>query len=209
METMAWKGYHYFITFTDGYLHRLVVKLIKFKSEVPQLTKEYLERAEVETSKRMNYFHSDGGGEYGLTPLQDYFKSRGIHHEMTNAYMPQENRVSERMNCNLVEMAHAMLSDTGLPNAYWGDAILYATHVLNRVPTRTITKTLMLHEAFTGNKPSVAHLRIFGCKVHVHVPDKKCHKLDTKSIKCVFLGFAENWKAYVCMHCLSGRVFES
>ena len=38
------------------------------------------------------------------------------------------------MNCTLVKMAHAMLSDAGLPNTYWEDAILYAMHVLNRVP---------------------------------------------------------------------------
>ena len=59
---------------------------------------------------------------------------------MTNAYMPQENGVSKWINHTLVEMAHAMLSDTGLPNAYWGDAILYAMHVLNHVPTHEIAK---------------------------------------------------------------------
>ena len=119
---------------------------------------------------------------------------------MMNAYTPQENRVSEWMNHTLVEMARAMLSDAGLPNTYWGDTILYATHVLNCIPTRTITESLTLHKAFTGNRLSVAHLRIFGCKAHVHIPDKKCCKLNAKSIKCTFLGFAESRKAYVCVH---------
>ena len=90
---------------------------------MPKLTKEYLERAETETGECTNYYHSDGGREYGSTALQDYFKSKGIHHKMTNAYTPQENRVSEKMNRTLVKMARAMLSDAGLPNAYWGDAI--------------------------------------------------------------------------------------
>ena len=85
---------------------------------MPKLTKEYLERAEMETGERVNYYRSDGGREYGSTTLQDYFKSKGIHHEMTNTYTLQENGVSERMNRMLVEMARAMLSDTGLPNAY-------------------------------------------------------------------------------------------
>jgi len=209
METTARKGYCYFVTFIDGHMHCLVVKLIKLKNEVPKLTKEYLEQAEAETGERANYFCSDGGGEYGSTALQDYFKSKGIHHEMTNAYTPQENGVSERMNHTLVEMARAMLFDAGLPNTYWGDAILYATHVLNRVPTRAIADRLTPHEVFTGNRPSVAHLRIFGCKAHVHVPDEKHCKLDAKSVECTFLGFAESRKAYVCVHCASGRIFES
>ena len=35
METTARRGYHYFVTFIDGHSHRLVVKLIKLKNEVP------------------------------------------------------------------------------------------------------------------------------------------------------------------------------
>ena len=208
MEMTVQRGYRYFMMFIDGYSHRLVVKLIKTKSEVPKLIKEYLERAKTETGERANYFRSDGGGEYGSTSLQDYFKSKGIHHEMTNPYTPQENSVSEWMNRMLLEMARAMLSDAGLPNTYWGDAILYATHILNCVPTRALDEDLTLHEVFTGNKPSVAHLRIFGCKAHIHVPDTKRRKLDAKFIECVFLGFAENHKAYICVQRPSGQVFE-
>ena len=176
---------------------------------MPKLIKEYLERAEAETGEHTNYFHSDGGGEYGSTALQDYFKSKGIHHEMTNAYTPQENGVSKRMNRTLVEMAHAMLCDAGLPNAYWGDAVLYATHILNRIPTHAIDGDLTPHEAFTGNKPSVTHLKVFGCTAHIHVPDEKRRKLDAKSVECTLLGFAENRKAYVCVHRPSSHVFES
>ena len=93
METTARRGYHYFVTFIDSHTHRLIVKLIKLKNEVPKLTKEYLERAEAETGECTNYFRSDGGGEYRSTALQDYFKSKGIHHEMTNVYTLQENGV--------------------------------------------------------------------------------------------------------------------
>jgi len=209
METTAQRGYRYFVTFIDGHMHRLVIKLIKLKNEVPKLTKEYLERAEAETGECANYFRSDGGREYMSTALQDYFKSKGIHHKMMNAYTLQENGISEQMNRTLVKMACAMLFDAGLPNTYWGDAILYATHALNRVPTRAIADGLTPHKVFTGNRPSVAHLRIFGCKAHVHVPDEKQWKLDAKSVECVFLGFTENRKAYVCMHRPSSRILKS
>ena len=93
------------------------------------------------------------------------------------------------------------LTDTGHKSAFlW---------FILTVPTHAINEDLMLHEAFTGNKPSIVHLRIFGCRAHIHVPDEKCHKLNTQSIKCVFLGFAENHKAYICVHCPSGQIFES
>ncbi|KIN98729.1 hypothetical protein M404DRAFT_31056 [Pisolithus tinctorius Marx 270] len=121
--------------------------------------KDYLARAEVETGEKANYFRSDRGGEYGSDEFKAYLKSKGVHHEKTNAYTPQENGVAERMNRTLVESARVMLKDAGLPNRYWGDAIQ--------------------------------------------------KKLDAKSLECIHLGFAENKKAYLCLHQPTGRVFKS
>jgi transposase InsO family protein len=170
METNARTGHRYFVTFIDAHSHHLVVKLIKTKDEVFSLTKSYFERSETITAQRPNYLRSDGGGEYGSKEFLSYLESKGIHHEKTNAYTPQENGVAERMNRTIVEMARAMLQDAGLPNSYWGDAVLYSAYILNRVPTRAIAGDITPHEAFTGYKPSVAHLRTFGCNAHVHIP---------------------------------------
>jgi hypothetical protein len=52
-------------------------------------------------------------------------------------------------------------------------------------------------------------LRIFGCTTHVHVPDEKRCKLDAKSLECIYLGYAENKKAFVCLHRPSSRILES
>jgi transposase InsO family protein len=209
METTARTGSRYFVTFIDAYSHHLVVKLVKTKDETFELTKAYFERSSTETGERPNYFRSDGGGEYGSKKFSSYLESKGIHHEKTNAYTPQENGVAERMNRTLVEMARSMLQDAGLPDTYWGDAILYSAHILNRVPTRAIDGNITPHEAFTGNKPSVSHLRVFGCKAHVHIPDEKRQKLSVKSLECVNLGYAEHRKAYVCLHRATGRIVES
>jgi len=68
------------------------------------------------------------------------------------------------MNRTIVEMARSLLKDANLPKLYWSFAVNHAVHIINRSPTRTLGKSLTPHEAYTGNKPSVAHLRIFGCK---------------------------------------------
>jgi len=49
----------------------------------------------VETGECTNIFRSDGGGEYGSKEFLQYLESKGIHHEKTNAYTPQENGVAE------------------------------------------------------------------------------------------------------------------
>lgn len=51
-------------------------------------------------------------------------------------------------------------------------------------------------EAWSGHKPIVDHLRIFGCIAFAHIPNEKRKKLDDKSEKCVFLGLSEVSKAY-------------
>jgi len=105
------------------------VKLLKSKDEACAALKALIERAEVETGERVNYFRSDGGGEYGSKET------------------PQENGVAERMNRTIVEMARTLLQDAGLTNTY-------------------LKQRVTPFEAYTGNKPSIAHLRIFGCKAY-------------------------------------------
>jgi len=49
---------------------------------------------------------------------------------------------------------------------------------------------------FTGNKPEVSHLRIFGCPVYVHVPKEKRSKLDPSGKKGIFVGYSDSSKGY-------------
>ena len=209
IPTQSQTAHLYFVTYINRYSHHIVVKLLKSKDEVFGQMKAYIECAETITGERANLFRSDGGGEYGSKEFAAYLTLKGIHHEKMNAYTPQENSVSERMNRTLVESAWAMLKDAGLPNTYWGDAILHAVYILNRVLTWAIHGNIMPYERFTGNKLSIAHLRVFGCKAHVHVPDEKRCKLDAKSLECVHIGYADNKKAFLCLHRSTGRIFES
>ncbi|KAG1771369.1 copia protein, partial [Suillus placidus] len=77
----------------------------------------------------------------------------------------------------------AMLSEVGLLKKFWGDATLHAANIINRVLTRALKDNITPFKAFTGDKPSVSHLRIFRCKAFVHVPDECHQKFDAKSIK--------------------------
>lgn len=40
-------------------------------------------------------------------------------------------------------------------------------------------------------------------------PHEKRKKLDAKSLECILLGFAENRKAFTCLHRSTGQIFES
>jgi hypothetical protein len=209
MQTQSHHGELYILTFIDGNTHYVKVKLLKSKAATCAALKALIKRAEVETGERVNYFRSDGGGEYGSKELATYFESKGIHHERTNTYTPQENGVAEWMNRTIVEMAQTFLQDAGLPNTHWSFAVNHATYVINRTPTRTLKQPITPFEAYTGNKPSVAHLQIFGCKGYVHVPHEKRQKLDKKTLECTHLGYSEHKRAFILIHRSSGRIVES
>ena len=132
MQTQSHQGELYILTFIDGNTHYVKVKLLKLKAETCEALKALIENAEVETGECLNYFHSDGGGEYRSKELASYFEPKGIHHEKMNAYTPQENSITEWMNHTIVEMAQTFLKDAGLPNTYWSFAVNYATYVINQ-----------------------------------------------------------------------------
>jgi hypothetical protein len=51
-------------------------------------------------------------------------------------------------------------------------------------------------EAFSGKKPNVEHLRIFGCPVYFHIPKDKRNKLEPSRKKGIFVGYSESSKSY-------------
>jgi hypothetical protein len=60
-----------------------------------------------------------------------------------------------------------------------------------------------------GKKPNLQHLRVFGCKAYVHIPDQKRPKLDAKSLPCIFIGYSDISKAYRFFDPASHCVHES
>ena len=78
------------------------------------------------------------------------------------------------MNRTLVETVRSMLSFANLPHKFWGKALLTAAYnyLRNQGPTKAV-QGMTPYEAWTGEKPKVDHLRIFGCQSFVHVPKRE------------------------------------
>ena len=101
-----------------------------------------------------------------------------------------------------------MLHDADLPETYWYDALVYATHLHNMTP-KHVLEGITPEEAWCGNKPDVSRICVFSAQAFVHIPDKQCSKLGAKSLTCTFLGYAQNWRAYRLVHHPSRRFLES
>ena len=64
-------------------------------------------------------------------------------------------------------------------------------------------------EVFYGYKPQVSHLRVFGSKAFAHIPKDDRKTLDAKSVKCIFLGYCDNHKAYKLFDLSSHKLIAS
>ncbi|KAG4037393.1 Retrovirus-related Pol polyprotein from transposon TNT 1-94 [Phytophthora cactorum] len=209
MQTPTFGGKCYFVTFIDDKSHFCVVYLLRNKSEVAAKFAEFVAFAETQTGKRVKTLRSDNGGEYTSSTMAKFCSDRGIVQKFTPPYTPQLNGVAERMNRTLVKCARCMLEHAGLPKTYWGEAVVTATFLRNRCPTRAINHDKSPHQVWTGKKPLLANLKVFGCHAHVHVPKEKRTKFDARSVRCRFLGYSEHEKAYRFEELESGRVLVS
>ena len=95
-------------------------------------------------------------------------------------YSPQSNGIAERKNRTLTEMVNAMLETAGLSKEWWGEAILTACHVLNRVPTKN--KEITPFEEWEKKRLTLSYLRTWGCLAKVSVPITKKLSLDLKPL---------------------------
>lgn len=190
---VAWDGSKYFVSFIDDYSHFAMIFCIKKKSEVFQKFKEY--EAMVTTmfpNVKISNLTIDQGTEYLSKAQLEWYKSKGIQVEPTIAYTPQQNGVSERFNRTVTEKIRAMILDSGVPKFLWNEAALAAVYVINRIPTRALNEMVTPAEKWFGNKPNYDKLRIFGTKAYAWIPDKCRKKLDSKSKKTIFIGYAPN-----------------
>jgi hypothetical protein len=64
-----------------------------------------------------------------------------------------------------------MLNEKNMPNYFWADVVSIAVYLINRCPTAGV-HSITPEEAWSGRKPNLSHLRIFGCVCYAHIPDE-------------------------------------
>jgi transposase InsO family protein len=190
MKTVSHAGYRYFITFIDDMTRCVWVQPMKQKSEALRWFKSWQAFVEKLTGAKVKALRSDHGGEYMSAAFQQHLQQQGIVHQRSAPYTPQQNGVAERCNRTLVEMARAMLHHAQLDYAFWADAVMAAAYVCNRVMHKSVRGNTPL-EMFTANatKADVSRLRVFGCDAYVLVPEQFRHKFQSKTHRCVFVGY--------------------
>ena len=117
--------------------------------------------------------------------LNDYCEKEGIIHEVTPPYSPESNEVAERKNKTLKEMMNSLLGSASAPNNLWGEAILSACHLQNRISYTKTGKTP--YELWKGHAPNLKYLKVWGYLAKVMLPDFKKRKIDQRLLLACLL----------------------
>jgi hypothetical protein len=208
MQTLSLAQNKYFLLFVDDFSRMSWVYFLREKSQAFSFFQKFKAHVEKESEFYLKVLRTDRGGEFTSNDFKDFCSSHGIKKELTTSYTPQQNGIAERRNRTIVEMARCMLKAMSLPNIYWADAVHSAVYILNRTPTKVV-KNSTPYEAWFCRKPTLSHLKIFGSTCYVHIPSKLRQKLDGKSVKCIFIGYSDESKAYRCYDPLTEKLYVS
>jgi hypothetical protein len=153
------------------------IYFLRKKSEVFQHIKDFKALVETQSINKIIFLRTDNEGENVNHEIHNLFHEEGIQLQCTVPYTLPKNRVAERKNRSLKEMASCMLHAKSLPQRLWAEALNYATYIQNRSPHRSV-KDKTPYEAWSGLKPEGTHFRIFGSLAWAQIPSEKRKALD-------------------------------
>lgn len=197
-------GSRYFLLFTDDCSRMSWVYFLENKSEAFDRFKKFKAVVERASGLLIKTLRTDRGGEFVSADFNVFCEENGICRELTAPYTPEQNGVAERKNRTVVEMARSMIQAKGLPIYFWAEAVATAVYLLNLSPTKAVRNQTPF-EAWTGRKPTVSHLKVFGCIAYALVKTYS-RKFDERSAKYIFVGYSSQSKAFKLYNPISGKI---
>lgn len=194
-ETDSLGGARYYLLLKDDFTNYRVLHFINKKSETTEKILNFLNKFKNMTDRQIVTLRTDNGLEFVNQELGRILEKRGIKHEKTCVYTPQQNGRAERENRTLVESARTMLHNSLMDKKFWAEAINTAAFVLNRVGKSSV-KNVTPYTLWTNRNFDLNILKNFGAKVSVHIPKEKRRKLDTKNEIGILVGYSDEVKGY-------------
>ena len=192
----------WFVSFVDDHTGITWLFLMKEKSEVGPIFRKFNTMIQTQFQTKIQVLKSDNAREYYEASLGDYFENQGIIHQSSCVDTPQQNGVAEKKNRHILEVARSLRFTTHVPKHFWGEAVLIATYLINRMPSRVLhfksPYDTLLHTFPTTRVLTTLPLEVFGCSAFVHIHAQHRSKLDPKALKCIFVGHSSNQKGYKC-----------
>ena len=208
-RTASTLGFQYFVTFIDDYSQGTWLFLMKNLAELYSIFQKFYAEILTQFNISIRVLRSDNAREYFSAPSISFMSQHGILHQSSCAHTPQQNGVAECKNRHLIETACTLLLHYHVPFRLWGDDVLTACYLINRMPSSVLHAQIPHSLLFPDQPLYFLPPRVFGCTCFVHILTPGQDKLSAKATKCIFLGYSLLHKGYRCYSPQTHRYFLS
>ncbi|KAK2354629.1 putative mitochondrial protein [Trifolium repens] len=198
-------GFKYFLTIVDNKSRFTWIYFMKLKSEASTHIKAFHSMVKTQFNSDIKCIRTDNGTEF---LLKDFYDKHGIIHQCSCVATPQQNGIVERKHQHILGTARALLFQSHLPKIFWAHAVGHAIHIINRLPTPFLSQKSpfqILYDCL----PDLTTLKVFGSLAYAPTLQANRHKLDSRSRKCVSLGFKTGVKGHILFDLKSKEIFLS
>lgn len=101
------------------------------------------------------------------------------------------------MNRSLNEAVRAMMFQANMPQSWWGEVILHAVYLRNRLP-HTSLHNYTPFQLWFGRSPDYTYLKPFGCIVYIHIPKERQSKESRYAPRATKGCFIRHLSAHNC-----------
>ncbi|XP_076888387.1 uncharacterized protein LOC143538804 [Bidens hawaiensis] len=137
----------------------------------------------------------DNDEEFTYNDMLKFYGEQGILLETTCPHTPQQNGVVKRKHRHIIETARALRFETKLPKIFWGECVLTATYIINRLPSTSIGNKIP-YEILFNQKPDYDLMKTFGCLLYYSNNETKGDKFEERGRPGIFLGYPPGTKGY-------------
>ncbi|CAN1164864.1 Retrovirus-related Pol polyprotein from transposon TNT 1-94 [Linum perenne] len=205
LSTPTHDGYSYFLTIVDDFSRCVWIFLMKNKSETRSLIESFCNMVKTHFSLSIKTIRSDQGAEFQMT---SFFASNGIIHQTSCVETAPQNGRVERKHQHLLAVARSLRFQSGLPLRFWGECILHACYLINRIPTPILNNKTPFETLYTS-PPPYSHLKVFGCLAYASTLMHGRTKFSPRSTASVFLGYKAGIKGFKLLDIDSQKIFIS
>lgn len=198
----------YFLTIIDDYSRFTWLYFLKSKDETLDKFKQFKTMIKLYKGLKIKAIRSDQRREYIFHAFQRFCNENGILRQFTQSHTPNQNGVAQQKNRSLMEKARSMAFASSIPTHLWTEALATTNYLINRTATRANSGDTP-YGKLTGIKPSVSHLKVFGCGTFVLDTNPHKKKWKPRSSECIFLGYDQNSHGFRNYHRSSRKIIIS